>query len=183
MCYTYWTSNYPTKAVLLYSNGAKMKIIELGNNQTELLTNHGHRILYSYETPVAGFSPEIGYFKSTEHYSRTTSKHINQYLKGVNAVLLPPEAIEELFTKMIDSELVYMGRKKMKFKLRDQVEEPKIEFYLELHNGDVNVRANGLLILQFKPNGTFYRAKGIATELRRLGFTSNGLGEIYESRR
>ena len=39
-------------------------------------------ILYSYETPVAGFCNEVGvrgYFKTNRFHSQTTTKHINKY--------------------------------------------------------------------------------------------------------
>ncbi|MGA1049236.1 MAG: hypothetical protein ACO3UU_14615 [Minisyncoccia bacterium] len=73
-----------------------MKLIKLGNNETLLQTNHGYEILYSYETPVAGYSPLLGHFKTTEHYSATTTKHINKYLKGNEAFLISPTDIERM---------------------------------------------------------------------------------------
>jgi len=63
-----------------------MRLNKLGQNQNLLETNHGHEILYSYNCPVAGFSPGIGYFKTTKFYSTTTSKHINKYLEGIENV-------------------------------------------------------------------------------------------------
>lgn len=75
-----------------------MNIKPLGANQTELITNHGHRILYSYETPVAGYLPNIGWFRTTEQYSKTTTKHINSYLKDKTNVLnMNQAAIEHIF--------------------------------------------------------------------------------------
>ena len=41
-----------------------MKLKQLGANQTVLHTNHGDEVLYSYETPVAGFKRGIGHFKN-----------------------------------------------------------------------------------------------------------------------
>ncbi len=50
-----------------------MSEIELGSfpNNTS--------ILFSYSTPVAGYDSK-GAFRTAEHYSPTTSKHINKYL-------------------------------------------------------------------------------------------------------
>ncbi len=58
-----------------------MILRQLGSNMTELSFNNGDSILFSYETPVAGFTPKVGHFKTETYYSRTTSKHINQYHK------------------------------------------------------------------------------------------------------
>ena len=58
-----------------------MILRQLGSNQTELSLNNGTSLFFSYETPVAGFSPDLGWFNTSPYYSRTTSKHINQYFK------------------------------------------------------------------------------------------------------
>ena len=42
-------------------------------------------LFFSYETPVAGHTILDGYFKTDTYYSRTTSKHINQYLKHADS--------------------------------------------------------------------------------------------------
>ena len=38
-------------------------------------------ILFSYKTPVAGWDSE-GAFRTSQHYSSTTTRHINKYLGG-----------------------------------------------------------------------------------------------------
>lgn len=77
-----------------------MNIERIGNNVTLLKTNHGDEVLYSYETAVAGFKQGIGYFKTNQFYSVTTSKHINSYLSGQSDVMIVyPEDIERLFIK------------------------------------------------------------------------------------
>lgn len=76
-----------------------MQIKRLGSNQRLLLTNHGDEVLYSYEKAVAGFKLGIGWFRTYQKYSHTTSKHINQYLNGRESVIvLSPQQIEELFS-------------------------------------------------------------------------------------
>ena len=62
-----------------------MILRQLGSNQTELSLNNGNSIFFSYETPVAGFDAEDGFFKTETYYSKTTSRHINQYFKHVDA--------------------------------------------------------------------------------------------------
>jgi hypothetical protein len=62
-----------------------MKIKILGANMTELLLDN-KRILFSYETPVAMWIPGKGYYKTATNWSRKTSKHINKWLAGANAV-------------------------------------------------------------------------------------------------
>ena len=37
-------------------------------------------ILFSYQTPVAYHQFGVGYFKTSTYWSRTTSKHITQWL-------------------------------------------------------------------------------------------------------
>ena len=61
-----------------------MILRELGSNQTELSLNNGNSIFFSYETPVAGFDSEDGFFKTETYYSKTTSRHINAYFKHVD---------------------------------------------------------------------------------------------------
>ena len=49
-----------------------MILRQLGSNQTELSFNNGNSIFFSYETPVAGFDSEDGFFKTETYYSKTT---------------------------------------------------------------------------------------------------------------
>ena len=59
-----------------------MKIKRLGASKTLLVLPSGGEAFFSYETPVA-FQMHTGeIFKTEEYYSRTTSKHITQYLNG-----------------------------------------------------------------------------------------------------
>ena len=65
-----------------------MQIKPIASNMTELTftpketTAYGDfSVLYSYSTPVAGYSDE-GAFRTDQFYSVTTSKHINKYLGG-----------------------------------------------------------------------------------------------------
>jgi len=58
----------------------KVSVKNVGSNMIELEMN-GIKVLYSYETPVAGFD-SAGAFRTDTKYSVTTSKHINKYLGG-----------------------------------------------------------------------------------------------------
>lgn len=83
-----------------------MNLKPLGANKTELRLGdvvccgqemHDLRVLFSYETPVAYYftSPEGRlYFKTKQHYSRTTTKHINSWL--------PVDQAEEVEQYVID---------------------------------------------------------------------------------
>ncbi len=59
-----------------------MKLIPLGSNKNEVDLGNGIKVLFSYQTPVAfsKLTPEgLVRYKTSEYFSRTTSKHINQW--------------------------------------------------------------------------------------------------------
>lgn len=58
-----------------------MKLTPLATNMTELELQDGTTVLFSYKTPVAGFIPGQGVFKTEQFFSQTTSKHINKWIK------------------------------------------------------------------------------------------------------
>lgn len=61
-----------------------MNLKPLGPNRTEVTIQREHetlRILYSYETPVACCN-QGGFYKTSQKWSKTTSKHINQWFDG-----------------------------------------------------------------------------------------------------
>jgi hypothetical protein len=57
-----------------------MKLRQVKSNVTEL-TIGDTTIMFSYQTPVAGYDDQ-GAFRTDEYYSVTTSRQINQYLGG-----------------------------------------------------------------------------------------------------
>ena len=72
-----------------------MKIKRLGASKTILALPSGSEIFYSYDTPVAAqVAGEL--YKTNEYYSRTTSKHITQYLNGRKAEAVPQSMIDQL---------------------------------------------------------------------------------------
>ena len=57
-----------------------MKLIHVASNQTELELASGVTVFFSYKTPVACHIPGEGYYRTDCRWSRTTSKHIGQFL-------------------------------------------------------------------------------------------------------
>ena len=57
-----------------------MKLRQVKSNVTEL-TIGDTTIMFSYQTPVAGYDDQ-GAFRTDEYYSVTTTRQINQYLGG-----------------------------------------------------------------------------------------------------
>ena len=68
-----------------------MKLQPIGANQTELDIDGITTILFSYETPVACITNDRA-FRTDKHWSKTTSKHINQWLKNFSWVDIKPQA-------------------------------------------------------------------------------------------
>lgn len=65
-----------------------MQIKKLGSNITVLRLANDSEVLFSYKTPVAFWSAsELAFYRTSKAWSRTTSKHINQWLEGRKATL------------------------------------------------------------------------------------------------
>ena len=73
-----------------------MKLIPLGANKTELHTNDGAVILFSYKTPVAAQLAKGGFIRTDCRWSVTTSKHITQWLEGRKAAEVPQSVLDSL---------------------------------------------------------------------------------------
>jgi len=79
----------------------RMRVRMLGSNQTELETA-SHRILFSYETPVAFNIKSTGrWFRSASQpdgskWSRTTVKHINAWTQADKPESVPQAELESL---------------------------------------------------------------------------------------
>ena len=76
----------------LFSNG-KLNIKNIGSNMSELEVG-GKSILFSYQTPVAGYDDQ-GAFRSEDFFCVTTSKHINKYLGGKDVGRTVPQTYIE----------------------------------------------------------------------------------------
>lgn len=71
-----------------------MKLKVIGPNQTELDTGKA-LVLFSYNTPVAAIIDEVAY-KTNKKFSKTTSKHINEWLAGTH----PEEKDQSFFDSL-----------------------------------------------------------------------------------
>ena len=74
---------------------AKIQLVPIGSNVTLLHLPVGS-ILFSYKTPVAAYVSGRGYVRTAHHFSKTTSKHINKWIGGANAAVIPQAEIEGL---------------------------------------------------------------------------------------
>ena len=72
-----------------------MKIKKLGASKT-LLQFPEHEIFVSYETPVAARLENYEYVRTNQSWSRTTSKHITQWLEGVKAKTVEQSFLDNL---------------------------------------------------------------------------------------
>lgn len=72
----------------------QIALVNVGSNQTVLVLKNGAEIFFSYDTPVAVDTGEEILVTSTK-YSKTTSKHINQWLNGRLARIVPQEEIDK----------------------------------------------------------------------------------------
>ena len=83
-----------------------MKLKSIGSNMSEVEVN-GNFSLFSYATPVAGRSIQQdneGFFKTSTHYSATTTRHINKYFRGewnVDAKTEVPEVSQEFINGLV----------------------------------------------------------------------------------
>ncbi len=71
-----------------------MKLKPIGANQTEIVIETGHvptRILFSYKTPVAAVTGG-GFYRTSQKWSKTTSKHINNWFAGNTHVTEKPQS-------------------------------------------------------------------------------------------
>ena len=79
-----------------------MELKSLAANRTLLIFNRGiTEILFSYSTPVAGYSNKLGYVKTNEYYSKTTTRHINQYIGGKDHTVVSQSVINDLLKEQI----------------------------------------------------------------------------------
>tara|TARA_Y100000768_G_scaffold284383_1_gene218925 strand:- start:94 stop:324 length:231 start_codon:yes stop_codon:yes gene_type:complete len=73
-----------------------MQLNKLGTNQTEITLADGHKVFFSYNTPVACQTPDYEYYRTERKWSVTTSRHINKWLDGVTATVMPQDFFNTL---------------------------------------------------------------------------------------
>jgi hypothetical protein len=71
-----------------------MTINPIAANQTVVEHEDGRQVFFSYKTPVAVFIPSRGYLRTSEKFSVTTSKHVNQWTEKRGSVVTPAEFAE-----------------------------------------------------------------------------------------
>ena len=81
-----------------------MKRCKIGSNMTVLNFVNGDSwmnrtaVLYSYDTPVAGYDHK-GAFKTAQWYSSTTTRHVNKYTAGDQARVVEQSYIDQLVSE------------------------------------------------------------------------------------
>ena len=78
-----------------------MKLTSFATNRTLLSFADGTEVFFSYSTPVAGYKPNIGYVKTNQWYSSTTTRHINKYLDDNFALNVEQDTINNLIGERI----------------------------------------------------------------------------------
>jgi hypothetical protein len=74
-----------------------MKLYQKGSNMTELDLGFA-QVFFSYETPVAARLTDGTLVRTDERYSVTTTKHINKWLQGCDALTVSQYRIDCLLT-------------------------------------------------------------------------------------
>jgi len=75
----------------------QMKLKQIGSNMTELDLGLV-QVFFSYETPVAARLTDGTLIRTDERYSVTTTKHINKWLQGCEALTVSQDRISFLLT-------------------------------------------------------------------------------------
>ena len=83
-----------------------MKLKQIGSNMTELDLGFA-QVFFSYETPVAACLTDGTLVRTAERYSVTTTKHINKWLQGCDALTVPQARIDCLLTSASECDSDY----------------------------------------------------------------------------
>ena len=79
-----------------------MELRQAGSNQTELHLDSGDVVFFSYSTAVAALVEGLGYVRTVQNYSRTTSRHLNQWLDGRQTLPVQPQFFADLLAGTFD---------------------------------------------------------------------------------
>lgn len=85
-----------------------MRIKPIASNMTELVLNDGTQVLFSYQTPVACYIYDKAhghhvFYKTSYKWSKTTSRHINKWLDGVQAI----QADQGFFNDLVNGSFIH----------------------------------------------------------------------------
>jgi|TARA_B110000238_G_scaffold186281_1_gene215271 hypothetical protein len=83
-----------------------MKLYQKGSNMTELDLGFA-QVFFSYETPVAARLTDGTLVRTDERYSVTTTKHINKWLQGCDALTVSQYRIDCLLTSTSECDSDY----------------------------------------------------------------------------
>ena len=83
-----------------------MKLKNIGSNQTELDLGFA-QVFFSYETPVAACLTDGTLVRTDQWYSATTSRHINKWLQGCDALTVSQYRIDCLLTSTSECDSDY----------------------------------------------------------------------------
>ena len=73
-----------------------MKLTPIAKNQNIVTYSDGTEVFFSYETPVAGYHPDLGYVRTKDWYSSTSTRHINKWLSNVESTEVAQHVINNL---------------------------------------------------------------------------------------
>ena len=73
-----------------------MKLRRQGNTNAIEVDKGDRVVLFSYSTAVAVLIRGNGWYRTAEHYSVTTSRHINKWLDGAEAKVVSQAEIDRL---------------------------------------------------------------------------------------
>ena len=76
-----------------------LKINSIAKNQTEIITD-SMTIFFSYREPVACHIDGQGFFKTSKSWSKTTTAHVNKWLKNNRAENVTEKG-QSFFDKLI----------------------------------------------------------------------------------
>lgn len=80
-----------------------MNLTPIKTNMTELNLDGGLTVLFSYKSPVAvkwSNGQEYQYIKTAKKWSNTTTRHINTWLNGREALVKPQEYFDNLIAEV-----------------------------------------------------------------------------------
>ena len=73
-----------------------LSVKPVASNMT-LVDTDRHIVLFSYSTPVASFDKgNYQFYKTSKKWSKTTTRHINKWIDGVQAVEQPQDYFDNL---------------------------------------------------------------------------------------
>jgi hypothetical protein len=75
---------------------------QIRKTAASIVSGMGYTVLVSYSTPVAAILPDGSYVRTSSWYSVTTTRHINEFLKGSKGEVkeVSPDELKEILDKV-----------------------------------------------------------------------------------